>query len=244
MNDGYSALGGKFEYLNSDCDYEKWSQYLINRLRSFNAGLRGADIGCGNGYFTRALKRAGYDVFGIDISPEMLTRARAIAADEGLCCEFLLGDITKLKYSGRADFAVAVNDCLNYVPSQKLHAAFSRVRACLKKGGAFVFDISTAYKLKNVLGDNLFADDGEDITWLWFNKWKGDRVEMDITVFTRQQDGLFSRADERQVQYAHEIPTVESCLEGAGFKVLRTEGHLGEELKEDSLRANFICLAV
>lgn len=181
---------------------------------------------------------------GTDISPEMLTRARELAAAEGVRAEFLLGDITKLKYSGRVDFAVAVNDCLNYVPSQKLHAAFSRVRACLKKGGAFVFDISTAYKLKNVLGDNLFADDGEDITWLWFNKWKGDRVEMDITVFTRQQDGLFSRADERQVQYAHEIPTVESCLEGAGFKVLRTEGHLGEELKEDSLRANFICLAV
>ena len=33
MNDGYSALGGKFEYLNSDCDYEKWSQYLINTLQ-------------------------------------------------------------------------------------------------------------------------------------------------------------------------------------------------------------------
>ena len=244
MNDGYSALGGKFEYLNSDCDYEKWSQYLINTLQGLGAGPRGIDIGCGNGYFTRALYRAGKDMCGIDISPEILTRARELAAAEGVRAEFLLGDITKLKYSGRADFAVAVNDCLNYVPPQKLHAAFSRVRACLKKGGAFVFDISTAYKLKNVLGDNLFADDGEDITWLWFNKWKGDRVEMDITVFTRQQDGLFSRADERQVQYAHEIPSVKNCLEEAGFKVLRTEGHLGEELKEDSLRANFICLAV
>ena len=49
MNDGYSALGGKFEYLNSDCDYEKWSQYLINTLQGLGAGPRGIDIGCGNG---------------------------------------------------------------------------------------------------------------------------------------------------------------------------------------------------
>ena len=157
----YSFLGSWFEYLNKDCDYSSWSQYLIKKLKQCGARFKGVDIGCGNGYFTRALYRAGYDVAGIDISPAMLNVAARKAAEEGMPCEFLLGDITKLKINGRRDFAIAINDCLNYVPSQKLHAAFSRVRACLKKGGAFVFDISTAYKLKNVLGDNLFADDGE-----------------------------------------------------------------------------------
>ena len=88
MNDGYSALGGKFEYLNSDCDYEKWSQYLIKTLEGLGAGPRGIDIGCGNGYFTRALYRAGYDVVGIDISHAMLNVAARKAAEEGTPCEF------------------------------------------------------------------------------------------------------------------------------------------------------------
>lgn len=72
MANSYSALGRWFEYLNDDCGYEQWSQYLIDTLKKENAGKNGVDIGCGNGYFTRALIKAGYNVFGVDISPEML----------------------------------------------------------------------------------------------------------------------------------------------------------------------------
>ena len=244
MDRSYSALGGKFEYLNSDCDYEKWSQYLIRTLNGLNAGACGADVGCGNGYFTRALHKSGKDVCGVDISPEMLTKARELASSEGVRAEFLLGDITKLKLIKKVDFIVAINDCLNYVPPERLAAAFSRVRANLKKGGAFVFDVSSEYKLKNVLADNLFAEDLDEITYLWFNKFDGEKVVMDITVFTSAGDGLFKRQDERHIQYVHRTEDVKAALASCGFEVLRIEGHMGEELKDDSLRINFICRAV
>ena len=244
MDRSYSALGGKFEYLNSDCDYEKWSQYLIRTLNGLNAGACGADVGCGNGYFTRALYKAGRDVCGVDISPEMLTKARELASSEGVRAEFLLGDITKLKLIKKVDFIVAINDCLNYVPPERLAAAFSRVRANLKKGGAFVFDVSSEYKLKNVLADNLFAEDLDEITYLWFNKFDGEKVVMDITVFTSAGDGLFKRQDERRSQYVHRTEDVKAALASCGFEVLRIEGHMGEELRDDSLRINFICRAV
>lgn len=233
----YSALGGAFEYLNGDCGYDEWSQYLIKKLKSLNAGRCGIDIGCGNGYFTRALIRAGYDVKGMDISEEMLSSAVEIARSEGVQAEFLYGDITKLKLNAKTDFIIAVNDCLNYVPQAKLATAFSRVYKNLKSGGAFIFDISSEEKLKNDLGNNLFADDGEDITYLWFNALKEDRVEMDITVFTRGADGKYTRADERQTQYIHTEENVISALEGVGFAVT-TEGHLGG-VKDK--RINFIC---
>ena len=244
MDRSYSALGGKFEYLNSDCDYEKWSQYLIRTLNGLNAGACGADVGCGNGYFTRALHKSGKDVCGVDISPEMLTKARELASSEGVRAEFLLGDITKLKLIKKVDFIVAINDCLNYVPPERLAAAFSRVRANLKKGGAFVFDVSSEYKLKNVLADNLFAEDLDEITYLWFNKFDGEKVVMDITMFTSAGDGLFKRQDERHIQYVHRTEDVKAALASCGFEVLRIEGHMGEELKDDSLRINFICRAV
>lgn len=244
MEQSYAAIGGRFEYLNSDCGYEQWSQYLIKTLQSLGAGQTGLDIGCGNGYFTRALTRQGKDMLGVDISPQMLSGATELARKEGVRAEFLLGDITKLKINGRRDFAVAINDCLNYVPPQKLHAAFAHTAACLKKGGAFVFDVSTPHKLKDLLGNNTFCEDGDDYAYLWFNKWLGDRVEMELTVFTRTQGGLFSRAEERHVQYAHSSEQIEEALAGAGFELLRKEGHLGEELKKDSLRENFICRRV
>lgn len=233
----YSALGGAFEYLNDDCGYDEWSQYLINKLTDLNAGREGLDIGCGNGYFTRALIRAGYDVKGMDISGEMLSSAVEIAGREGVRAEFLYGDITKLKLNTKLDFIVAVNDCLNYVPQDKLSVAFSKVYKSLRKGGVFIFDISSEEKLRRDLGNNLFADDGEDITYLWFNTLNGDRVDMDITVFTRGADGKYTRADERQTQYIHSEKNVISALEGAGFGVA-TEGHLGLSKEK---RINFIC---
>ena len=88
MEHSYSALGRWFEYFNDDCGYEQWSQYLINKLKPFGAGSRGIDIGCGNGYFTRALTKAGYSMLGIDVSPEMLTRAQELSLKEGAKAEF------------------------------------------------------------------------------------------------------------------------------------------------------------
>jgi SAM-dependent methyltransferase len=237
MANSYSALGRWFEYLNDDCGYEQWSQYLINTLKANGAGGSGVDIGCGNGYFTRALIRAGYSVSGVDISPQMLDKAITLSLKEGIRAEFLLGDITKLKLNGKVDFATAINDCLNYIPQEKLKTAFSKVAGCLKKGGVFIFDISTANKLKNVLGNNLFAEDREDITYIWFNTLSEKSVTMDLTFFERQKDGTYLRSDERHIQYIHEESDVLSALESAGFSA-RCEGHLGGSKEQ---RINFIC---
>ena len=238
MENSYSALGRWFEYLNKDCGYEQWSQYLIDLLKTRATGLNGLDIGCGNGYFTRALTKAGYSVTGVDISPQMLDAAQKLALKEGVRAEFLLGDITKLKVTAKKDFCVAINDCINYVPKNKLKAAFSHVYGCLKKGGAFIFDISSAYKLKNVIGNNLFAEDNEDIAYIWFNTLSADSVTMDLTFFERLKSGSYARYDERHIQYVYEEDEILSALREAGFAA-ETCGHLGKEKRE---RINFICI--
>lgn len=236
----YSTLGNWFEYLNKDCDYASWSQYLIKRLAKFNAGPSGADIGCGNGYFTRALYKAGYDVRGIDISPQMLNVAKRRAAEEGVPCEFLLGDITKLKLTGKVHFAVAINDCLNYVPPSKLKSAFAKVYSCLNRGGLFHFDISSEYKIRYILADNMFGEDGDDISYMWFNTPEEDGVTMELIFFVRGSDGRYDRYEEIHRQYAHSEEAVISALKEVGFTRVLTEGHLGSDDK--SQRINFTAL--
>ncbi len=233
----YSALGSAFEYFNDDCGYEQWSQYLIEKLRSLNAGSSGIDIGCGNGYFTRALYKAGYAVTGLDISPQMLSTATELAARGRVKADFVLQDITKLNLNFKPDFAVAVNDCINYIPSEKLKTAFARVYKCLKNGGIFIFDVSSEHKLRHIVGSNLFARDFEDATLLWFNTLSDNKVDMEITVFTRLPDGKYSRADERQTQYIHTEENITEVLQSVGFSVT-AEGHLGGDKTE---RINFIC---
>ena len=92
----YTNLAVWFEYLNDDCGYENWSQYLIEKLRAFPL-CEGLDAGCGGGWFTRAFHRAGYRMTGLDISPEMLDFAQNKALKEGVRGEYLLGDISKFR---------------------------------------------------------------------------------------------------------------------------------------------------
>lgn len=243
MSGAYSALGGVFEYLNDDCGYEEWSQYLIKRLCGLGVSdsASGVDLGCGNGYFTRAMQRGGFKTVGVDLSPEMLTRAVELSRKEGLKPDYIAGDAAKLALNFKPDFVIAVNDCFNYVEGGKLLSAFKRIYKALKPNGVFIFDVSSEYKLRNIIGDNLFAEDRGDAAYTWFNTLKDDRVEMDITLFVRRKDGLYERRDEAQTQYIHSKDKIIFALEEAGF-ACSAEGHLGGELAETSERINFVCV--
>ena len=75
----YSALAPYYEQLITSCDYEQWSQYLFNKLNLYAKGKVGCDCACGSGYFTRKLKKAGYDVYGVDACEQMLVEANRLS---------------------------------------------------------------------------------------------------------------------------------------------------------------------
>ena len=242
-NAAYVNLANWFEYLNDDCGYENWSQYLITRLKTSlkaeNLPPVGLDIGCGSGYFTRAFQKSGFYMTGMDVSVEMLDKAREFADREGIKSEYLLGDITKLKTPSRFSFVTAINDCINYVKKEKLAAAFKNVRAALCKNGLFLFDISSKRKFYQKIANTVSADDREDVTYLSFNSLNGDEVTMDVTLFVKRADGAFDRFDERHTQYVYKEEEIKIALENAGFEILCVEGHLGED-KEKSDRICFL----
>ena len=240
MAQAYDYLADWFEYLNDDCDYASWSQYFIDTLKALGAGDKGLELGCGSGYFCRALARAGYSMSGADISAAMLTKATSLAGAEGLCIPFFLADAAHLKTPEKYDFILAPNDCYNYIPRPGLLRAFKAAAGALKRDGIFHFDLSTEYKLREKVANNIFADDRDDVTYLSFNRLFDDRVEMDVTLFVKQKGGDFRRFDEKHVQYIHSEEDVLAALKAAGFTVLRLEGSLGRE-RAGSDRLNFVC---
>ena len=234
----YAHLAKWFEYLNDDCGYENWSQYFITKLKTYPVKT-GLDIGCGGGWFTRAFQRAGYAMTGVDISPEMLDFAQETALKEGVRSEYLLGDITKFKSPKKFDFATAINDCINYIPKNKLHAALKNVASALVKGGIFLFDVSSERKFKEKIANTVSVDDRDDVTYMSFNKEEADGVTMEVTLFCRRKDGSYERLDETHRQYCYTEEEIISALQKSGFTLLGVEGHLGEE-KSGSDRILFI----
>ena len=224
----YTHLAKWFEYLNDDCDYENWSQYLIMKLEKYPLQT-GLDIGCGGGWFTRAFERRGYRMTGLDVSASMLDFAQETALKEGVRSEYVLGDITKMKLPKKFDFATAINDCLNYIPKEKLDVALKKIGAALKKDGIFLFDVSTERKIRQRIANTVCADDRDDVTYLSFNKAETDGVTMDVTLFVKNPDGSFHRADETHRQYIHTESELLAALERNGFVALEVEGHLGAD---------------
>lgn len=229
QREAYAHLAHWFEYLNDDCDYEKWSQYLIAKLSAFSLE-KGLDVGCGGGWFTRAFERQGYSMTGMDVSAQMLDYAQEQARKQGLPIEYLLGDITATKLPKRFDFVTAINDCINYIPKQKLRSAFKNVYSALKKNGIFLFDVSSERKFREKIANTVSADDREDVTYLAFNKVEQDKAVMDVTLFVKRKDGAFERLDEQHTQYIYSVEELTAALQECGFEILCVEGHLGEEI--------------
>jgi 2-polyprenyl-3-methyl-5-hydroxy-6-metoxy-1,4-benzoquinol methylase len=98
------------------------------------------DLACGQGRIARALARRGASVLGVDISEELLGRAREIARDDGLGVEYASVDVTaETALAGERFDGVVCNFGLSDIDD--LDAALAAVQRVLQPGGAFVFSI-------------------------------------------------------------------------------------------------------
>jgi len=237
-NKAYSILAKYYEYLTI-CDYEKWSQYLYKQMQNFNAGKTGIDAGCGSGYFTRVLKDFGFDVSGADISDEMLSVARQTASAAGKNILFTNQNVKSLKTLKVVDFITAINDLVNYLDEIGVQKAFKSFNKCLKKGGLLLFDISSEYKLKNIIGNNLFAEDDDNISYIWFNQLQEKCVIMDLSIFIKENEHYLKR-EERHIEYIHNESFRKQSLMQNGFEILKAEAFLGGKIEKNTERIFFV----
>jgi hypothetical protein len=133
--------------------------------------------------------------------------------------------VTSLQGLKQFSFAVAINDCFNYVPKTKLKTALKRVNAALRKGGLFFFDVSSEEKLNAFPPFSI--DDREDVTYFSFNKRENDTVSMDVSLFIKKEGNEYIRRDETHVQYIYTREEIETALKATGFELIECSGHLG-----------------
>lgn len=101
------------------------------------AGERVVDVGCGTGNTSFAAARAGAQVTGVDLTPNMLRQARVRAADEGFRVEFLEGDAQALPLPDDAfDVALSTFGCMFAPDHARTAAELARV---VRPGGRIAF---------------------------------------------------------------------------------------------------------
>lgn len=219
----YSVLGALYDGLGHH-NYTAWSAYLMGLLRAAGVepGSRVVDCACGTGGITLELARAGYRMTGVDLSAAMLSEAAGKAARAGCAVPFVRQDITNLRVHRPMDAALCVCDGVNYLTDDDaLQGFLASARRGLRAGGVLLFDISTDDKLRAMAGQ-LYGEDDDDFAYLWFNDLEdnGRVLAMDVTVFTRDEDGRFQRGQEHHRQRLWSRTEVEEALVAAGFGLM------------------------
>ncbi len=237
--DAYTILADYYERFAAADGYDEWAKFVVSLVKEFSKGKNGADLACGSGFFTRALKLSGFNVFGADISEDMLVKAREKNFEENVNVEYRAQSLQSFKTFEKLHFITVINDGFNYLDDRAFKTALDAIRKGLKKDGVLIFDVSSEYKLKNVLKDNVFAEDYDDVTYLWFNELDGDELKMSLSFFVRDGD-MYERFDETHVQYARSVDKIKEALENARFEILKISGGGGEELRYDSDRIVFV----
>lgn len=96
-------------------------------------GSRVVDLGCGNGALTRQLAERGYDVVGLDASPEMLAVARQAHPD----LTFRPGNAEDFQLEAPAD-AIFSNAVLHWIDAGRQQAMLDHIASQIRPGGLFV----------------------------------------------------------------------------------------------------------
>ena len=226
----YKYLSSCYDEFMQDVDYDAWAKKIAGYIGNRKKGI---DCGCGSGLITMRLKKMGYDVIGTDLSTEMLERARENFRRENLNITLVRMDSENLVVGNKVDFITAVCDVVNYM--KKPERFFVRAYNALADDGVLLFDISSKYKLTEIIGNNVFTDSTDNVTYIWSNSLseKQNKVEMFLTFFVKNKDGSFDKEEENQIQYIYEVDDLVEKLRAAGFGKVEYFGFEGKNVAQE-----------
>jgi SAM-dependent methyltransferase len=139
MTTNYDAIAKEYQASKIQPWRTHVERYTILRLTGDVQGLKTLDLACGEGFYTRLLRRLGADpVAGVDVSQAMIDLARAQEAAEPLGVLYQVGDARTVDQRPAADLVFAAY-LLNYARDYgELLAMCEAISRNLKPGGRFV----------------------------------------------------------------------------------------------------------
>jgi 2-polyprenyl-3-methyl-5-hydroxy-6-metoxy-1,4-benzoquinol methylase len=219
----YTNFAYIYDQLMYDVNYKQWADYLERIFKRYSLDPHLVlDLGCGTGNLCVEMAQRGYEMIGVDLSEDMLSCAREKAGQTGSDILFLNQDMTDFELYGTVDAIVCLMDSLNYVTrKQDVQRLFKLVQNYLNPEGLFIFDINSSYKLKEVLGNNVFYEIGDEITYIWQNSYEERKklCTFDLTFFIRKGSS-YSRYDEVHHERAYSADELLQMAKKAGLEQL------------------------
>ena len=257
----YNTFAGFYDELTDNISYPKRAAYFDKVIKSCcpDASIL-LDLACGTGKLSIELAKLGYDVVGTDASQQMLSqamdnKARALYGEDFERDEpsdpqiekllFLCQPMQELDMYGTLDAAVCALDSLNHVTDPSaVQKAFDKVSLFMNPGGVFVFDVNSVYKHKEVLGNNVFVFDRDDVYCVWQNSLNEEnlQVQMDLDFFAYDEDtDTYRRTSESFCERAYTDQEIRSFIKNSGLEYVAAYSEDSfEPVQEDTQRIIYV----
>ena len=245
IHGSYEGFANVYDTFMDDVPYKEWAAYVMDILREYDIhdGLV-LDLGCGTGSMTELLAAAGYDMIGVDLSADMLEIAMDKRTQKGLDILYLQQDMREFELYGTVRAIVSVCDSINYLTSEEeLLAVLRLVNNYLDPGGIFIFDMNTPYKYRALLGDSVIAENREECSFIWENTFYEEEAvnEYDLTIFLREENGMYRKYEETHFQSAFDLSRVKELIREAGMELIAVYDAFTRKLPSpDSERVYFV----
>lgn len=239
MQEAYTDFAQVYDTFMDNVDYTQWADQVETMIRKYgisapSGSVKGesslaqeknlvVDLGCGTGTVTELLAAKGYDMFGIDLSEDMLNIALRRREQSGSRTMYLCQDMRDFELYGTAGTFISVGDSVNYLLSEgDIEAMFRRVNLFLYPGGIFVFDFKTLHLYRDVIGEKTIAEDREDCSFIWNNWYNEDTHinEYDLSIFVRTPsagEDMFRKFEEVHQQRGYELSEMKELAQRAGL---------------------------
>ena len=170
MNKGRDKISADYdpiadEYAETYFDelaHKPIDRLLLNKFARLVEGLGSVcDLGCGSGQIARYLRDKGLPAFGLDLSANMVVKARQLNPD----IEFIQGDMTALEAEDESWGGIAAFYSIIHIPHEQVTDTLRELRRVLVPGGWLLMSFH--------IGDEI----------IHLDEWHGKKVNIDTIFF-------------------------------------------------------------
>lgn len=220
-----------YDLLYKEKNYREESQYVIEKIKDFapNAA-KIIELGSGSGSHAHYFCEAGFEVTGIERSPEMVAIAKA---KKIIGFNPIIGDISSYEVSSQFDVAISLFHVISYLTeNEALLNCFKTTNKQLNEGGIFIFDIwysPAVYHLKPETRIKRLESDEIEVVKLTESKIESDKNVVVVNFEVIIKDKITHTTEnikEEHLMRHFSIPEIKMLAVFAGFEVLLAEEFL------------------
>jgi SAM-dependent methyltransferase len=196
-------------------------------------GERVLDLACGIGRHSLELRRRGFEVVGVDISPELLEMAEREAAAQSLDVAFMQADLRELELADEFDLVLSLNDgAVGYFETEEENRrTFAVIARALRAGGGHLMQLPNVLHAERNLPKKSWLV-GESTLELSDHHWNAEQRYIEGSTVPIRFGEVFERYEE--IPFRQRLYTVEELIEiydSVGMRLANTFAGSGKARK-------------